>query len=261
MTTIADESPNTTTSTSTTKELPRSNKEYGKQSYWEERFKTEEEYEWLVSYQDIKSQIQPYVHISNKILLVGCGNSSFSADLYDDGYTNITSLDYSKNVIDAMREKHCDARPDMKWICMDMTNMDGLDDQSFDVVIDKAAMDALISNEGNVWDPDQYVIDSCRKMCQHISRILVDGGYHLHISFSQIHFRKKYLLGQHDSPSLSQSGGVSDQADDEVEELIEQKNSEDGTEYCHEFGWDLKVDTLGTGGMFDHFLYTMKKRK
>ena len=98
-------------------------------------------------------------------------------------------------------------------------------------------------------------------MCQHISRILVDGGYHLHISFSQIHFRKKYLLGQHESPSLSQSDGVSDKPNVAVDESIVEQLSEDGGEYCHEFGWYLKVDTLGTGGMFDHFLYVMKKRK
>ena len=31
-----------------------------------------------------------------RLLVVGCGNSELSAQLYDDGFTNIVNIDFSK---------------------------------------------------------------------------------------------------------------------------------------------------------------------
>ena len=80
-------------------------------------------------------------------LLVGCGNSSFSYDIFSKGgYTNITSIDYSENVIEAMRKKYVEFT-ELNWICADMTDLKKSDfpTDSFVCVIDKAAMDALMS--------------------------------------------------------------------------------------------------------------------
>ena len=41
--------------------LPRNNKVYAKKEYWEERFATEESFEWLVSYDDIALQLEKYL--------------------------------------------------------------------------------------------------------------------------------------------------------------------------------------------------------
>ena len=54
-----------------------------------------------------------------------------------------------------------------------MTNMSAIEDGSIDVVLDKAAMDALMSNEGDVWHPDASVVRLVHDMCRHISRVLV----------------------------------------------------------------------------------------
>ena len=89
-----------------------------------------------------------------------------------------------------------------------------------------------------MWNPEKSVIDSCRKMCAGISRILQSEGHHIHISFAQPHFRKKYLLGQH-IPSKDVSVGG-----------------------C-EFQWSLDVEKLGgddASGCFHHFMYIMKRR-
>jgi hypothetical protein len=42
----------------------------------------------------------------------------------------------------------------MKWVTMNMLAMDGFRDASFDVVLDKATMDALMVDEVDVWDPN-----------------------------------------------------------------------------------------------------------
>ena len=58
------------------------------------------------------------------ILILGCGNADFSADLYDDGYQDITNVDISDVVIKQMQEKNKDERPKMKWVVMDITDME-----------------------------------------------------------------------------------------------------------------------------------------
>jgi predicted TPR repeat methyltransferase len=39
-------------------------------------------------------------------MIVGCGTSELGAHLYKDGYHYITNVDYSKNLVEHMREKH-----------------------------------------------------------------------------------------------------------------------------------------------------------
>ena len=41
--------------------LPSNNKAYAKKEYWEERFATEESFEWLVSYDDIAIKLEKYL--------------------------------------------------------------------------------------------------------------------------------------------------------------------------------------------------------
>ena len=76
---------------------------YGDAKYWDERYTLQgpmESFDWLESYYTLKDILQNYM-ISKKIkiLVVGCGNAEFSADLYDNGYKNITNVDFSKVVI------------------------------------------------------------------------------------------------------------------------------------------------------------------
>jgi len=61
-----------------------------------------------------------YIRLADKILVAGCGNSELSADLYDIGYHNIVNVDISSTVIRQMSSKHADARPDMKFMQMDL---------------------------------------------------------------------------------------------------------------------------------------------
>lgn len=171
------------------------NAEFKRKEYWEERFAEEEEYDWLLKFEDCQHYLLPHLRIEDRILILGCGNSSFSADLYDLGYHNITNIDFSSKVISNMALKHSNTRPMMKWICMDMTDLEFLP-SSFDAIIDKAAMDALVVDEGDVWYPNQEVIDIVDKMCHSVTSVLDSiAGRFIQISFAQPHFRTKYLMG------------------------------------------------------------------
>ena len=43
-----------------------------------------------------------------EILIVGCGNSRMNEILYNEGYRNITNIDYSKVLIDEMNQKYAE---------------------------------------------------------------------------------------------------------------------------------------------------------
>ena len=231
------------------------NKRYGEQKYWEERFTQESQYEWLVSYSELKSDITPFLKDDTKILIIGCGNSPFSFDLYDDGYKNITNIDFSINVIQKMeqkdKEKYGDSLEKMIWKDMDMMHMDEFTNESFDVVIDKAGLDAILTKEGDVWNPNPKVIADVFQVCSHISRILKKNGCFLSISFMQPHFRKKYLLDSHDRSRESCSTSSCDS----------NIMNEEGLEFCNQYQWSLKYGEIGDGNSgFPNYLYIMHKK-
>ena len=53
----------------------------------------------------------------SKILIIGAGSSSnilikgISEELYEEGFLNITNIDFSQSVISVMKEKHKEKEP------------------------------------------------------------------------------------------------------------------------------------------------------
>lgn len=82
-------------------------------------------FEWYNQYSSFRDHILKYIKKEDKILVLGCGDSSrsvfsllyidLSEDLYRDGYNDITSNDYSSVVINKMKEK-CVEKTGMKCI-------------------------------------------------------------------------------------------------------------------------------------------------
>lgn len=242
---------NTTTNTTNTNEkkeeeeeedtiIASDNKLYKTKEYWNERFQKEVSYDWLLTYQEIKLSILKYLNPNQRILIIGCGNSNFSSELYDDGFHNIVNIDFSQVVIERMKELNQTIRSEMTWLEMDMCELT-FENNIFDVIIDKASMDALLVDEGSVWDPNESVISSVDKMCQEMSRVLSPNGIFLQISFAQPHFRTKYLMGEHIQQTVTSHYTPS-------------------LGYCYNYQWRLSVENISrNSGCVETFLYIMKK--
>ena len=90
---------------------------FGDPNYWDKRYQEEGQegsFDWLLSYASLKPNLQQFLTNKDmKILVVGCGNAPFSADMYDDGYENIVNNDISQVVIDIMAERNKVKRPKM----------------------------------------------------------------------------------------------------------------------------------------------------
>ncbi|RDB23661.1 Methyltransferase-like protein 13 [Hypsizygus marmoreus] len=180
-----------------TMNLPAKNEEYGTKEYWDQRYTQESQdahFDWFKSY----AELAPFILelIPNKdarILMLGCGNSKLSEEMWEDGYKNIINIDYSSVVVEQMRKRHRE-RPEMEWHEMDVRNLQ-FDDDSFDVAIDKGTMDAMMTAKGDVWDPPEQVVKDCTREVEETIRVLRKGtGLFLYLTFGQPHFRKRYLI-------------------------------------------------------------------
>eukprot|EP01089_Gocevia_fonbrunei_P008222 TRINITY_DN198_c0_g2_i1.p1 TRINITY_DN198_c0_g2~~TRINITY_DN198_c0_g2_i1.p1 ORF type:complete len:129 (-),score=13.08 TRINITY_DN198_c0_g2_i1:30-416(-) len=110
-------------------------KSYGDHSYWDDRYsKDPEVFDWYQRYSGIKHLIEPNLPKTEKILMVGCGNSRLSEDMVQDGYgaKSIINIDISSVVIDSMKSR----LPDLDWRVMDVTDLSELESGTFGGVVD-----------------------------------------------------------------------------------------------------------------------------
>ena len=127
--------------------LPRHHDEFRQKQYWDKFFTNREEkaFEWYGNFGDLKGILCRKCRQTDRILVIGCGNSDLSAELYQSGFQNIVNIDFSQLVIDEMKRKTADLT-NMSWELMDMTKMT-FPDNSFDIVLDKGAIYALMAQD------------------------------------------------------------------------------------------------------------------
>ena len=108
---------------------------YARKEYWEERFTTEDEFDWLGTLKDFESQLDLTPHSS--ILLLGCGSSTLSDELTRRGHF-VISTDYSSVVCHKQKERHSS----YEFTVADCQAP--IHRKSFDLVIEKGVIDALV---------------------------------------------------------------------------------------------------------------------
>mmetsp|Transcript_20150 Transcript_20150/g.64900 ORF Transcript_20150/g.64900 Transcript_20150/m.64900 type:complete len:215 (-) Transcript_20150:45-689(-) len=166
---------------------PQDNRAYGAEAYWDARFRTEERYEWLAEYEDFGSLLP--LRAGAKILVVGNGSSNLAAKLHEQKF-DVTASDYSRVLVEKMQASDDDVR----WVRADFCALsDVFEAASFDVILDKAAMDALLTDEGDPWNPTQRTKDAVASLCREARAVLRPRGTLVQISFQQPHFRKRLM--------------------------------------------------------------------
>ncbi|KAI9556384.1 hypothetical protein GHT06_018958 [Daphnia sinensis] len=198
--------------------LPDKNTDYASVAYWNERYGTEESFEWCKSYAAFKDLIRKEVQPTDRILMLGCGNSSLSEDMYRDGFHRITNVDYSSVVVENMKNRSSEARS-MQWLVMDIKDLK-FESGSFDVVIEKATLDALLVAERDPWRLSENGRILMDEILIQVSNVLSSNGRFISITFAQPHFRKRLYARE-------------------------------------QYGWNIRTETFGDG--FHFFFYVMTK--
>lgn len=77
-------------------------------------------FDWYAEYPELKLPFAEYdLKTTDKILMVGCGNSKLSIQMWEAGYKDIINIDISPSVIQQMKTQF----PQMIWEVMDATKM------------------------------------------------------------------------------------------------------------------------------------------
>ncbi|KAE8746668.1 hypothetical protein FOCC_FOCC006652 [Frankliniella occidentalis] len=168
--------------------LPKTREEFSKTEYWNTFFKRRgtKAFEWYGEYPELCGHLHKYIKPQDPVLVVGCGNSKLSADLYDVGYRKLTNIDISAIVIKQMLQMHSKQRPDLQFIQMDVLKME-FDDTKFSVVLDKGTLDALMSDDS----PESY--ERINTMFNEIDRVLKPCGRWVCVSLLQDHVLKAII--------------------------------------------------------------------
>ncbi|XP_054240360.1 eEF1A lysine and N-terminal methyltransferase isoform X2 [Indicator indicator] len=148
--------------------LPRSPGEFGSARYWDRFFRQrgQRPFEWYGAFPELCPVLHKYIRPRDKVLVVGCGNSELSEQMYDTGTCeDIVNIDISDAVIRQMQERSGSKRPKMSYLVMDMFQMD-FPDAEFQVVLDKGTLDAILTDE------EEATLVKADKMFAEISRVL-----------------------------------------------------------------------------------------
>jgi SAM-dependent methyltransferase len=125
---------------------------------------------------------------SLRYLIVGCGNSELSAHMWLDGFRHLVSVDYSEIVIQKMKLLY--ESENMKELAdtfkvADCREMNDTPDGTYDVIIDKGTLDALLCGSESNKHQAALLLE--------IHRVLKRGGVFILITYGQTTSRLSYL--------------------------------------------------------------------
>uniref|UniRef100_A0A3Q3VPQ6 eEF1A lysine and N-terminal methyltransferase n=1 Tax=Mola mola TaxID=94237 RepID=A0A3Q3VPQ6_MOLML len=148
--------------------LPRTAEEFSSAEYWERFFKKrgEKSFEWYGDYNKLCGVLHKYIKVQHKVLVVGCGNSELSEQLYDVGYKHLTNIDISETVVAHMNQRNAERRPGLTFQQVDATQTP-YEDASYQAALDKGTLDAVASEEEGAL---------ARRMLTEVGRVLSVGG-------------------------------------------------------------------------------------
>ncbi|EPY32439.1 hypothetical protein AGDE_00069 [Angomonas deanei] len=240
-----------------------SNADYNKQSYWESRYKNEEQYDWFPSVyeecltvcHDVLEKVaekrkEKDASTEIKVLHLGTGNSNLVEDLFLKYNTEKTTtsyqlvqvaVDYSPTVIENMKKKYEDClvrtgvtkeQYTVHWVVADIRDLNEIRQTygpCFDLVIDKGTMDALQVTDHNENENENNnendVEENVHRMLQEVSLCLGNRPHSVFLQFTwQVPYYRLYYTTKHEE---------------------------------HQYAWGSNEQhkSLGDGGLYYYYIY------
>mmetsp|Transcript_129387 Transcript_129387/g.258318 ORF Transcript_129387/g.258318 Transcript_129387/m.258318 type:complete len:388 (-) Transcript_129387:69-1232(-) len=126
--------------------------------------------------------LRPYLTPESQIMMLGCGNSNMSEQMYTAGFENIVNVDISEKLLASLRERLGASMPRMRWVYENASAL-SFEAGTFDVTIDKGTLDAIEQNKPLL----QSAVTEAH-------RTLRPGGYFLSVTFNSPEVRVEQQL-------------------------------------------------------------------
>jgi ubiquinone/menaquinone biosynthesis C-methylase UbiE len=142
---------------------------FSDKNFWDDSYgRLSSTYDWYIPYAEAKKFLSNESR-GDEILVIGCGQSEFSEDMFKDGYKRILSVDFSSTAIQTMikRAKNSEELKGIRYLEMDVTHL-LFDDETFDIVIDKGTLDAILTAHNE---------ESAQKTVKNAHRVLKTSKY------------------------------------------------------------------------------------
>lgn len=144
---------------------------FSEKDYWNKRYSKTKgiPYEYISPYEYLSDIIKSFgISKSSKFLFPGCGSSLIPERLYDEGYINITCIDFSSVIINELKEKNSNQRSNIQYIECDVRSLDSIYDDTFDLIIDKGTLDCVLCSNS------PYI--SCLEYMTELQRVVKQTG-------------------------------------------------------------------------------------
>lgn len=174
--------------------LPKDTKEFSDPAYWKEFFaKRKSPFEWYGDWEQVGEVIERYLRPADRILQIGCGNSTLADKLWDCGFRQVTSIDTDAGVIRDQSARNAKHRPELQFLVADATKMP-FESSSYNVLLDKGTLDALYPTTSNV-DSESHKsqMSTVFGMFAEVDRILATSGRYIIVSLAQAPLLNAFL--------------------------------------------------------------------
>ncbi|GIL54568.1 hypothetical protein Vafri_10318 [Volvox africanus] len=159
--------------------------QYGDCEYWDERYSREPAaFDWYQGFSGLQSILHQAFPMHATILQVGVGSSRLQEDMARAGWRHIINVDYSRVVINHMMELHKGIHQ-LDYRVADVRDMPEFADCSFEGVLDKGTLDAILCGEQSN--------QNAAAMLQECFRVLKPGFPFMLVTYGDPASRLPYL--------------------------------------------------------------------
>ncbi|EFJ43782.1 hypothetical protein VOLCADRAFT_65458, partial [Volvox carteri f. nagariensis] len=149
---------------------------YGDCDYWDERYSREPAaFDWYQGFNGLQSILHQAFPLHTTLLQVGVGSSRLQEDMARAGWRLIINIDYSRVVINHMADLHKGVRA-LEYRVADARHMPEFTDCSFEGVIDKGTLDAILCGERGAQDATAMLAECFRVLKPGFAFMLVTYG-------------------------------------------------------------------------------------
>lgn len=156
---------------------------YAEQEYWEKRYTEDTEvFEWYQEPEAILPICNELVDKEKKVLILGNGNSNLPPVLQQNGFENVTAIDFAKPCIKSSKKRNAEIEG-IIWKVMDIRKMTAFENGEFQAILDKGTLDCLFHKGTS---------DVLTAMAE-ISRVLKKRGVFISISYVPPEYRREFF--------------------------------------------------------------------